>query len=126
MRVQGKTDRVLEAFKKHGPMTRRQAEEMAGLGNGEAASMITRMLAPQKNGMKRMHIHSWVRDEEGNGVEKIYKPVYAFGDKPDAPCPYGEKVKKAEKNMTLEEVLKKSPGYLALQIVWGNVVRANQ
>lgn len=71
--------RVLEA----GEASAVDIAAQTGLFRYRVHNVLYRMVKPSKHGIRRVYISRWTY--EGKGCRKYLRPIYALGDKPNAP-----------------------------------------
>lgn len=71
--------RVLEA----GEASAVDIAAQTGLFRYRVHNVLYRMVKPSKAGIRRIHVARWTY--EGKGFRKYLRPIYALGDKPNAP-----------------------------------------
>lgn len=84
--------RVVALLREHGPMTRFKLD---GLLPGVEKRVIARTVATLARPVsrrgnavpKRVYIRHWERDDELGDSRRYLRPVYAAGNRPDAPRP---------------------------------------
>ena len=86
-------NQVLKYLEEEGPMTRQELCERIGLDRLYVSAVITRMAKATPRKPKRVYIHSYVFDADGQ--RRYPRAVYALGDKPDA-----RKVRESRKEVT--------------------------
>ena len=87
----GLSDKMEQIIKDFGPMTRGEAQLMAGADKYNASIAVGRLRKRLKIKGKRIYIVDYVYDAEGG--RKYPRPRYAAGDLPDAPKPKSNKNK---------------------------------
>lgn len=116
------TDRILAALREHGPLTRAQAQELAGVDKHTAGQVFTRLmrvtLRGENVGQRRVHICDWVRTQDG--ARDYLRPVYELGDGPDKPRPKPKSMKQVKREYWARRkarLARFAPG-ADLQVLW--------
>ena len=77
----GTINKIQEALKEYGPMTRAEIDDVLKLDKKSTARCISDLMADSPNFGKRIHIIRWVYDHCGS---RLYpRAVYALGNKKD-------------------------------------------
>jgi hypothetical protein len=120
------TDRILAALREHGPLTRVQAQQLAGIDKHTAGQVFTRLLRVTKRstqaglevGKRRAHISGWTSEHEG--ARDYLRAIYKLGDGKDAPRPKPKcmlKVKREYWKRRKQRLERFAPG-AELQAAW--------
>jgi len=80
---------IIQALETIGPMTRKELCDHLDIDRGIGAAIANRMARPSATMPKRVHIASYVYDQEGQ--RRYPRAVYAIGDCPDAKRPKPDK-----------------------------------
>lgn len=76
---------ILSLLAEQGALTRDEIDTQLAVPGRTVAQTLTRLRLVTRDRPKRVYIQRWVTDAEG---QKLYpRPVYALGDRPDAPKP---------------------------------------
>jgi hypothetical protein len=81
----GNTQKILDALRDFGPMTRSELEQHMGLPRTALSGLTRGLLKPRATMPKRIHITQWVYDQEGQ--KRYPRAVLALGNYPDAKPP---------------------------------------
>lgn len=86
----GTVQRLLRALIDEGPMTMQDMVRLTGKPKSSIHPILCKMLRPTKRPVypKRIYIYQWVYDQEGQ--KRYPRPMYAIGDRPDAPRPVAD------------------------------------
>lgn len=100
--------RVLEAISELGPMTAKDIAQETNIHVDSVSMVLTRCRLKHKNrsskAIKRVYIHSWVREAYFNDGKELvqHRMVFGLGSKKDAPKPKpqgnAERCKKSRDN----------------------------
>jgi hypothetical protein len=81
----GNTARILEALEELGPSTSIELSRHLGLTQPQCSAPLSQMRKPLPQVPQRVYISTWVHDDEKG--KPAPRPVYALGNKRDAPKP---------------------------------------
>lgn len=82
--------KIMRGLIEEGPMTLQDLVRLTGIDKTILHTVLRPMMRPTKRPAypKRIYICQWVYDQEGQ--KRYPRPMYAIGDRPDAPRPVAD------------------------------------